>query len=296
MKIISWNVRGLGSFEKRREVCQLVREKNPLIMCVQETKLSVIDVNLCKSMWGGDLVDFSFQPSVGASGGIVTMWDTREVEVWSSMSFEHVLVISRCFVKTRRQFTVFNIYAPCDSVRQQVLWNDLSSRLQKNSEMNVCLCGDFNATQSVEERRSVRGVARQAWNAAYNTFIENNFLVDLPLRGRNFTWFRGDANSMSRIDRFLLSDGWCVTWPNCDQLALSRGVADHCSLVLSVDVANWGPQPLRMLKCWELLPGYKSFVCNKWQSLHVDGWGGFVLKEKLKLIKLALKDWHQSHA
>ena len=28
----------------------------------------------------------------------------------------------------------------------------------------------------------------------------------------------------------------------------------------------------------------------------MDGWGGFVLKEKLKLIKLALKEWHQSHA
>jgi len=79
-------------------------------------------------------------------------------------------------------------------------------------------------------------------------------------------------------------------------MALSRGVSDHCPLELSVDVENWGPRPFWMLKCWELLPGYKSFVCNKWQSFHVDGWGGFVLKEKLKLIKLALKEWHQSHA
>jgi hypothetical protein len=28
----------------------------------------------------------------------------------------------------------------------------------------------------------------------------------------------------------------------------------------------------------------------------VDGWGGYVLKEKLKLIKLALRDWHQRHS
>jgi len=44
MKIISWNVRGLGGFEKRREVCNLVREKKPLILCIQETKLVSIDV------------------------------------------------------------------------------------------------------------------------------------------------------------------------------------------------------------------------------------------------------------
>ena len=28
----------------------------------------------------------------------------------------------------------------------------------------------------------------------------------------------------------------------------------------------------------------------------MEGWGGYVLKEKLKLIKLALKDWHQRHS
>jgi len=28
----------------------------------------------------------------------------------------------------------------------------------------------------------------------------------------------------------------------------------------------------------------------------MDGWGGYLLKEKLKLIKLALQDWHQRHS
>jgi hypothetical protein len=28
----------------------------------------------------------------------------------------------------------------------------------------------------------------------------------------------------------------------------------------------------------------------------LDGWGGFVLREKLKLIKLALKEWHRKHS
>jgi hypothetical protein len=27
----------------------------------------------------------------------------------------------------------------------------------------------------------------------------------------------------------------------------------------------------------------------------VDGWGGYVVKEKLKLIKISLKDWHMTH-
>jgi len=44
-----------------------------------------------------------------------------------------------------------------------------------------------------------------------------------------------------------------------------------------------------MLKCWADLPGYFQFVKEKWQMFDVSGWGGFVLKEKLKLIKGSLK-------
>ncbi|MCI48801.1 endonuclease/exonuclease/phosphatase family protein, partial [Trifolium medium] len=28
----------------------------------------------------------------------------------------------------------------------------------------------------------------------------------------------------------------------------------------------------------------------------IDGWGGYVLKEKFKLIKVALKEWHHTHS
>jgi exonuclease III len=47
MKVVSWNVRGLGRVEKRKEVRNLVREKHPHIVCLQETKLQVCDDSLC---------------------------------------------------------------------------------------------------------------------------------------------------------------------------------------------------------------------------------------------------------
>jgi hypothetical protein len=46
-----------------------------------------------------------------------------------------------------------------------------------------------------------------------------------------------------------------------------------------------------MLKCWrDILGHHRLFVQEKWQSFQVDGWGGYVLKEKLKMITVALKD------
>ncbi|XP_024626759.1 uncharacterized protein [Medicago truncatula] len=79
-------------------------------------------------------------------------------------------------------------------------------------------------------------------------------------------------------------------------MALSRGLSDHCPIQLCIDIANWGPKPVRMLKCWENFTYYNSFVREIWSSYHLEGWGGYVLREKLKLIKLALKEWHRRHS
>jgi len=74
----------------------------------------------------------------------------------------------------------------------------------------VCVCGDFNVVRNRDERRSVSTSRGFYDSASFNQFIENNFLCDLPLCGRNFTWFKGDGRLMSRIDRFLLSEEWCL--------------------------------------------------------------------------------------
>jgi len=92
---------------------------------------------------------------------------------------------------------------------------------------------------------------------------DNCVLIDLPLCGRKFTWFNWDGRSMSRLDRFLLSEEWCLFWPNCLRVANLRGLSDHCLIVLSVDEENCGPRPVRLLKCWEDTHGYNNFVRKK---------------------------------
>jgi len=45
----------------------------------------------------------------------------------------------------------------------------------------------------MEERRSVKSAGPHARSAYFNQFVGGNCLVDLPLWGRSFTWFRGDG-------------------------------------------------------------------------------------------------------
>jgi hypothetical protein len=66
--------------------------------------------------------------------------------------------------------------------------------------------------------------------------------------------------------------------------------------MLYVDDVNWGPRPFRMLKCWSDFPGYGDFVHEKWGSFTCQGWGGYVLQQKFKIMKSCLKDWHRQHS
>nr|KYP50799.1 hypothetical protein KK1_027363 [Cajanus cajan] len=60
----------------------------------------------------------------------------------------------------------------------------------------------------------------------YNQFIEDVELIDLPLGGGKYTWFRPNGITTSRIDRFLVSHEWLTQWPHCSQKALQRDVSE----------------------------------------------------------------------
>jgi hypothetical protein len=124
----------------------------------------------------------------------------------------------------------------------------------------------------------------------FNNFIEDLELVDLPLLGRRFTWHQVNGSAMSRIDRVLISDEWASTWGGGALWVLPRDVSDHSPLVLKYYNGNLGPKPFRFNNFWlenkQLLYVVEFF----WRNYHVEGWMSFVLKEKLKGLKVVLKD------
>lgn len=64
MRLLSWNVRGLGGLEKRKEVMELVKENMSFVLCLQETKMQLIDDFLRTSVWGQSNHDYSYCSSV----------------------------------------------------------------------------------------------------------------------------------------------------------------------------------------------------------------------------------------
>lgn len=105
-------------------------------------------------------------------------------------------------------------------------------------------------------------------------------LIDLPMAGRKYTWYRPNGQAR-RIDRFLVSSDWLMHWPNCELLGLNRDISDHCPLLLRSAAQDWGPKPFRVLNCWFEHPGFEKFVVEAWSEKQIDGWGLMSSKKSL---------------
>ncbi|GKD33247.1 RNA-directed DNA polymerase, eukaryota [Tanacetum coccineum] len=80
----------------------------------------------------------------------------------------------------------------------------------------VVVMGDFNEVRYASE---LYGSVFHVANAVeFNDFIVNSHLHEIPLGGYSFTWTDKYANKMSKLDRFLVSQGFLDLFPNSENL------------------------------------------------------------------------------
>lgn len=90
-----------------------------------------------------------------------------------------------------------------------------------------------------------------------------------------------------------MSEEWITSWGNSSQWILDRDFSDHCPIILKTAVSNWGPRPFRFNNFWLMHRGFEDMVKKMWGSVEVEGWAAFVLKEKLKNLKVQLARWNK---
>ena len=130
------------------------------------------------------------------------------------------------------------MYGPNDDSQQDALWEELT-RMHSRWNMTWCVIGDFNIIRYPGERCGCEAFSLAMF--AFSNFIEDNYLVDLPLKGASFTWFRDSrTNCMSRIDRILALVDWVDHFRNVSQRVLTRVVSDHCPLLVVAGSVNKG--------------------------------------------------------
>ncbi|RVW50857.1 Transposon TX1 uncharacterized 149 kDa protein [Vitis vinifera] len=132
-----------------------------------------------------------------------------------------------------------------------------------------CVGGDFNVIRRRSEKLGGSGVHFQ--HEGFDGFIRESELHDPPLRNASFTWSNIQESPVcKRLDQFLYSNEWELSFPQSLQEVLPRWTSDHWPIVLDTNPFKWGPTPFR-----------------KWL-------GGHKFMRKLQFVKAKLKDWNKN--
>ncbi|GJS06705.1 RNA-directed DNA polymerase, eukaryota, reverse transcriptase zinc-binding domain protein [Tanacetum coccineum] len=189
---------------------------------------------------------------------------------WGNLAFDYAhsasVGNSGDWIPNGTKLLIISIYAPQDLSEKKMLWDYLS-----------------------------HVIAQWAANA-FNLFISNAGLEEVPLRGCSYIWCHKSASKMSKLDRFLISESLMNSCPNISAITLERFLSDHHPILMRESHYDYGPVPFRFFHYWFEIKGFDKFVEDSWkEDVVVEPNAMTKLMKKLKHLKEKIRLWNKGN-
>ena len=126
MKIISFNVRGLGRGIKWGSIRRMVIKETVGMLCLQETKKEAIDKALCQALWGYSEVKWELNPTINSPGGMLCLWSEATFKMENKITGSGFIFLQGIWHGYGERVVILNIYSPCDVNMKRILWDQIS--------------------------------------------------------------------------------------------------------------------------------------------------------------------------
>mgnify|MGYP000863857686 FL=1 len=157
---------------------------------------------------------------------------------------------------------------------------------------NWLLVGDFNFIRSLDNRNLPGGDINDIF--LFNEIIGHLGLLELPLKGRRFTWSNmQDFPLLEQLDWFFTSASWIDQYPNTQVNPLAKTASDHVPCVVSISTRIPKAHIFRFENYWIHQPGFMECVQQVWQRQSQKSHISAVIMDKLKSLRFALKKWQK---
>ncbi|KAA3453657.1 reverse transcriptase [Gossypium australe] len=230
MKILSWNVRGLGQPRTVRRLKNKLRRIQPQILFLMETKVTSKRMESIRRKCG--FLNGIDVAATGTRGGLSLGWKEGLNLMLKSFSNYHidVEVEDEDEVDTWR-FTGF-YEVPVENERKES-WKLLRA-LKRRNDKPWLITGDFNEILFSFEKKGGR-TREERQMAAFRETLEHCELYDLGFSGQWCTWERGrlvDNNIRERLDRGVANTEWWKLFPGYKVSHLQHSFSNHCPIVV----------------------------------------------------------------
>lgn len=157
------------------------------------------------------------------------------------------------------------------------------------------MIGDYNALLGAHEHRD-RGIPNQLSCGDFRDWTDECNLIHLTTKGAFFTWSngrKGVALTERRLDRVCCNDDWLSSWSEVSRCTLNRSQSGHFPILMTLKKnAISHASSFKFMKMWAEHDDCFNLIATSWNT-SVSGYPMFILSQKLKTLKNALKSWNK---
>ena len=127
----------------------------------------------------------------------------------------------------------------------------------------------------------------------FNEIISNTGLVEIPLKGRAYTWSNmQDQPLLQQLDWVFTSTAWTLKFPHTMATTTSRYISDHAPCQLSIETSVPKSSIFRFENYWVSIPGFLEVVQHCWNIPVRGNNQAITINSKLKKnVRRGLKAW-----
>ncbi|GJV65858.1 RNA-directed DNA polymerase, eukaryota [Tanacetum coccineum] len=237
----------LGSKAKKDWARELNIKYKVSFLTLQETKMESIFVMDVKTLWGNYCFEYLFSEALGNSGGILCAWDPNIFHKDQHIISDNFVALYGIWKPTKTKILLISIYAPQAITEKRSIWCYITSLITR-WDGDCIVMGDFNKVMYMEERMGLTFNTQGA--NEFNNFIFSSGLVDVQLEGYSFTWSHPSGAKMSKLDRFLVTEGLVSSFTHISAICLDRHLSDHRPILLRDVITDYGATLFRFYHSW----------------------------------------------
>nr|POF00550.1 putative ribonuclease h protein [Quercus suber] len=294
MRTLVWNCRGAGSALTVRALKALIREENPDVVFIAESKTKSCRIERIRSSIG--FVDKFCVDPIGKSGGLAIFWKAG-VDLEIVYSDKNVIASLAYSNPLSSPWLFLLIYGPPHVNGRARFWKCLEDLVSAFASPWLVM-GDFNCVNSNVDKRGGRYLG-EASTRSFSNFVHGTGAIDLGFIGSRFTWSNkreGLANIKERLDKAVCNQEWLCLFPKAGVKHLVAPSSDHAPIILDTHMdQSVRARPFRFEAMWTRDDSSAGIVEKAWQGV-VEGSQCFKLARKIQQTRIDLQVWNRNHA
>ena len=189
-----------------------IEESACSVLSLQETKKEHVDISFIRKFAPRHFDSYDFIPSNGASRGILVVWIDSVFQGFTIDKTSFGLTISFTSRHNADVWKLTTVYGLCTEPERSNFISWFRDHIIADMD-NWIFLGDFNSYRSLNDRNRPGGSVQDTM--VFNDAIGHLGLVELPLKGRAFTWSNMQANPLlEQLDWFFTYVNWTASFAN----------------------------------------------------------------------------------